>query len=346
MPRSDPASRPPIAWLRDYADVRDEVRQMAAPATMTAVGSDRYGPPEVLRARRVQTPSPRPDEVRIRIVASAVTASDIYIRSANLPARVQVPFRVMMGVTKPRRPILGFVFSGVIDEVGPKTSRFNPGDAVFGGTGFRLGAYAEYRCMIETDSRMHGCLAVKAANITHEEATAAFYGGLLALQYVDKGQVHAGQNVLVYGASGTSGTLAVQYAQSLGARVTAVCGPNNADLVRSLGAEQVLDYTQQDSPPPGAAYDLFLDSVGRSKSSPLKTACRRALAPGGRCVSIDDGDLELSSPRLETITALVEAGTLTPVLGRTYPLDRIVEAHQFVETGHKRGGVAVSVQPP
>jgi NADPH:quinone reductase-like Zn-dependent oxidoreductase len=200
--------------------------------------------------------------------------------------------------------------------------------------------------MIETDSRVHGCLAAKPANLTHEEATAAFYGGLLALQYVDKGEVQPGQDVLVYGASGTSGTLAVQYARSLGAHVTGVCGPNNVDLVRSLGAGQVLDYTRVDAPPPGARYDLVLDSVGGLKSSPLKHACRNALAVGGRYVSIDDGDLELSSARLQQVTALVEAGTLTPVLGRTYPLDRIVDAHRFVESGHKRGGVAVSIQPP
>jgi NADPH:quinone reductase-like Zn-dependent oxidoreductase len=319
---------------------------MAAPATMTAVGSDRYGPPEVLRARQVPTPSPGPDELRVRIVASAVTASDIYIRSANLPARVQVPFRLMMGMTKPRRPILGFVFSGVIDEVGPQTSRFTPRDAVYGGTGFRLGAYAQYRCMIETDSRIHGCLAVKPDNLTHEQATAAFYGGLLALQYVDRGHVQPGQHVLVYGASGTSGTIAVQYARSLGARVTGVCSTKNIDLVRSLGAEEVLDYTRVDTPPAGTRYDFVLDSVGRYKSSSLKQACRRALTPGGRYVSIDDGNLELNSPRLEHLTALVQAGTLAPVLGATYPLDDIVDAHRFVEAGHKRGGVAVAIQPP
>lgn len=319
---------------------------MSAPVTMTAVGSDRYGPPEVLRARQVPTPSPGPDEVRIRIVASAVTASDIFIRSANLPARVQVPFRLMMGVRKPRRPILGFVFSGVIDEAGRQVSRFTPGDAVYGGTGFRLGAYAQYRCMIETDSRVHGCLSVKPDSLTHEQATAAFYGGLLALQYVDRGHIQPGQDVLVYGASGTSGTMAVQYAHSLGARVTGVCSTKNIDLVRSLGADQVLDYTRVDTAPPGARYDVVLDSVGGYKSSPLKQASRKALTPDGRYVSIDDGNLELSSRRLEQLTALVDAGTLAPVLGATYPLDGIVEAHRFVETGHKRGGVAVSIRPP
>jgi NADPH:quinone reductase-like Zn-dependent oxidoreductase len=319
---------------------------MAAPHTMTAVVSDKYGPPEVLRVCEIPTPSPRADEVRIQIIASAVTASDIFIRSANLPARLQVPFRLMMGVTKPRHPILGFVFSGVIDEAGSRTSRFKPGHEVYGGTGFRLGAYAEYRCMIDTDSRMHGSLAVKPGNVTHEQATAAAYGGLLALQYVDRGDIQPGQDVLIYGASGTSGTMAVQYARSLGARVTGVCSTRNIDLVRSLGAEHVLDYTRVDTPPPGARYAFVLDSVGTGKSSRLKQACREALAPEGRYVSISDGNLELSSRRLEQVTALVESGTVTPVLGATYPLLDIVEAHRFVEAGHKRGGVAVSIQRP
>jgi NADPH:quinone reductase-like Zn-dependent oxidoreductase len=252
----------------------------------------------------------------------------------------------MMGVTKPRHPILGFIFSGVVDETGPQISRFKAGDAVYGGTGFRLGAYAQYRCMIETDSRVHGCLAIKPDNTTHEQATAAVYGGLLALQYVDRGGIQPGQNVLIYGASGTSGTLAVQYARSLGARVTGVCSTSNIDLVRSLGAEEVLDYTRVDAPPSGTRYAFVLDSVGASKSSPLKRACRNALEPDGRYVSIDDGNLDLSSSRLDQVRALVESGTISPVLGATYPLDNIVEAHRFVEAGHKHGGVAISIQRP
>jgi NADPH:quinone reductase-like Zn-dependent oxidoreductase len=210
-------------------------------------------------------------------------------------------------------------------------------------TGFRLGAYAEYRCMIESDSRRHGCLARKPANLTHEEATAAVYGGSLALQYVDRGKIKPGDDILVYGASGTSGTIAVQYAKSLGAHVTGVCGTHNLDLVTSLGADDVLDYTRVQEPPPGARYTVVLDSVGGLKSSKLKTACRQALAPGGRYVSIDDGDLQLSFERLDRLTTLIESGALSPVLGRTYPLSEIVEAHRFVERGHKRGGVAVSI---
>lgn len=281
--------------------------------------------------------------MRIRILASAVTASDIFIRSAHVKASLQIPFRLMMGLTRPRHRIAGFVFSGVIDETGAQATRFQPGDEVYGGTGFRLGAYAEYRCMIESDSKMHGCLARKPRNLSHEEATAAAYGGLLALQYVDKGRIRAGDEVLVYGASGTSGTLAVQYAQRLGARVTGVCSTRNIDLVRSLGADEVLDYTRVDAPPSGATYAFVLDSVGGLKSSRLKHACRQALAPGGRYVSIDDGNLELSSARLEQLTGLVESRTLSPVVGATYRLSEIVDAHRSVEGGHKRGGVAVAI---
>lgn len=310
---------------------------------MKAVVSDRYGPPEVMRVSRVPKPSPKPGEVRVRIAASAVTASDIFIRSARVTPRLQVPFRLMMGLTKPRHPILGFVFSGVIDETGGRISRFEPGDAVYGATGFRLGAYAEYRCMIESDSRLHGCLASKPDNLTHEEATAAAYGGLLALQYAERGNIKPGDDVLVYGASGTSGTIAVQYAKSLGAIVTGVCSTRNIDFVESLGADEVLDYTRVDAPPPGARYAFVLDAVGGLKSSKLKGASKGALTPRGKYVSIDDGNLQLDSGRLEQLRKLVESGTLSPVVGRTYSLDEIVEAHRFVEGGHKRGGVAVSI---
>ena len=316
---------------------------MTRTTTMKAVACARYGPPEVLRFVEVPVPSPTPEQVRIRIHAAGVTMSDIFIRSARVAPLLQIPFRLMMGITRPRAPVLGFVFSGVIDQVGARITRFKPGDEVYCTTGFSLGAYAEYRCMAETDSRNHGCLAVKPGNLTHEEATAAAYGGLLALQYCDKGGIKAGDSVLIYGASGTSGTIAVQYAREAGARVTGVCGPGNADLVRSLGADEIIDYTRTDAPPPGARYDFVLDSVGGVKSSPLKKAVRRALKPGGSYVSIDDGDMLLESARLDQIRALVESGAITPVLGHTFPIEEIVEAHRLVESGHKRGGVAVSI---
>lgn len=311
--------------------------------TMKAVTCTRYGPPEVLRLVEAPIPSPTPDQVRIRILAAAVTMSDVFISSACVSPLVQIPFRLMMGLTKPRAPIVGFAFSGVIDRVGARTTRFQPGDEVYGTTGFSLGAFAEYRCTLETDSRTHGCLALRPRNITHEEATAAAYGGLLALQYCDQRGVRAGDEVLVYGASGTSGTIAVQYARHLGARVTGVCGPRNAEFVRSLGADAIIDYTQADAPPAGARYDLVLDSVGGKKVSPLKRAVKGALEPGGAYVSIDDGDMRLESARLDQMRALVEAGAIRPVVGDVFPIEAIVEAHRLVASGHKRGGVAVTI---
>jgi NADPH:quinone reductase-like Zn-dependent oxidoreductase len=310
---------------------------------MKAVACPKYGPPEVLRLVDVPVPSAAPDQVRIRIHAAGVTMSDIFIRSAHVGPLLQVPFRLMMGITKPRAPIVGFVFSGVIDQAGTETTRFKLGDEVFCTTGFSLGAYAEYRCMAETDSKDHGCLALKPSNLTHEEATAAAYGGLLALQYSDKGGIAADDEVLIYGASGTSGTIAVQYAKHLGARVTGVCGPNNVDLVKSLGADEVIDYTKTDAPPSGSHYDLVLDSVGPGKSSPLKKAIKTALNPGGSYVSIGDGDMLLESARMDQIRELVENKAIMPVLGHTFRLEDIVEAHRLVESGHKRGGVAITI---
>jgi NADPH:quinone reductase-like Zn-dependent oxidoreductase len=310
---------------------------------MKAVTCPKYGTPEVLRLTEVPVPSPRSDQVRVRIHAAAVTMSDIFIRSARVRPLLQIPFRLMMGITKPRAPIVGFAFSGVIDQVGERIARFKAGNEVYGTTGFSLGAYAEYRCMAETDSTNHGCLALKPHNITHAEATAAAYGGLLALQYCDKGNIKAGDEVLIYGASGTSGTIAVQYARHLGAHVTGVCGPHNVDFVKSLGADQIIDYTKADRPPSGALYDFVLDSVGGVKSSPLKRAVKKALKPGGSYVSIDDGNMLLESARLDQIRELVEAGAIKPVLGHTFPLDKIVEAHRLVESGHKRGGVAITI---
>ena len=316
---------------------------MAEQTSMRAVSCPKYGPPEVLRLVDVPVPSPTPDQVRIRIHAAGVTMSDVFIRSARVGPLLQIPFRLMMGITRPRAPIVGFVFSGVVDQVGANVARFEPGDEVYCTTGFSLGAYAEYRCMGVADSKNCGCLALKPRNITHEEATAAAYGGLLALQYADKGAIREGDDVLIYGASGTSGTLAVQYAKHLGARVTGVCGLHNVDLVKSLGADEIIDYTRSDTPPAGARYDFVLDSVGGVKSSPLKEAVKAALKPAGSYVSIDDGDLLLESARMDQIRELVEVGAIAPVLGHTFPLEEIVEAQRLVESGHKRGGVAVTI---
>ncbi len=309
---------------------------------MRAVVCPRYGGPEVLELRDVPKPSPRDDEVCIRITATAVTASDLFIRGSRIPLRFRIPMRLMIGVMRPRRSIIGLVLAGEIESVGRDIRRFKPGDHVYGLTGFNLGAYAEYTCMKETDST-HGCLALKPANVTYEEATAAAYGGLLALQALETGDIRRGQRVLVYGASSTSGTIAVQYAKHLGAHVTAVCGTANVELAQSLGADAVIDYTKVDALASGEQYDVVLDAVGKAKTSKLKESCRAHVSGAGRYVSIDDGSLLLDSGRLTRVKELVEAGAIRPVVDRCYPLDDIAEAHRYVEHGHKRGGVAITV---
>jgi NADPH:quinone reductase-like Zn-dependent oxidoreductase len=309
---------------------------------MKAIICTRYGPPEVLQLREVEKPTPKDDEVLVKIHATAVTDSDIFIRSSQIPIRFRIPMRLMIGLTKPRKSIIGLVLAGEIESIGKDAKRFRIGDQVYGLTGFGLGAYAEYKCMKETDST-HGCLAIKPINISYEEATAAAYGGLLAFQYVEKGNIQRGQKVLIYGASGTSGTMAVQLANYLGAEVTGVCSSINLELVKSLGAKAVIDYTKVDTLDPGVEYDFVLDAVGKTKTSKLKVASKKALAPKGRYVSISDGSLILDSKRLASIKELVEAGHVKPIIDRCYRFEEIVEAHRYVGKGHKKGGVAISI---
>jgi len=302
----------------------------------------KYGPPEVLQLRDLAKPRPKDDEVLIKIRAAGVTMSDIYIRGSQIPLRMRIPMRLMLGLTKPRNPVLGEVLAGEIESVGKAVTRFKAGDAVFGLTGFGMGAYAEYKCMSERDSK-RGCLALKPANISFEEATAVAYGGLLAFQSMEQGNIRSGQDVLVYGASGTTGTTAVQFAKALGARVTGVCGPSHLDMVKSLGADEVIDYTREDRLSPGRRFDFVLDAVGKSRTSNLKDACKKALAPRGKFVSIDDGALRLDSWRLAAVAERVEAGQIRPVIDRCFRFEELAEAHRYVEQGHKQGGVAVTL---
>jgi NADPH:quinone reductase-like Zn-dependent oxidoreductase len=309
---------------------------------MKAIICTKYGPPEVLQLSEVTKPAPKEDEILIEVKASAVTASDIFIRSSNIPLRFRIPMRLMIGIFKPRKKIIGLVFSGRVISAGPQIKRFSPGDEVYGMTGFNLGTYAEYTCIKETDSTT-GCVSIKPQNISFEEATSAVYGGSLALQYMDMGNIKAKQNILIYGASGTSGTIAVQYGKYLGANVTAVCSGKHIDFIKSLGADQVIDYTNTDTLDDNTKFNFILDSVGKIKKSKLKDNCKKALLNGGKYVSIDNGALKLSSKRLDSLTGLIEKGKIKPVVDKIYPLEEIVEAHRYVEKGHKLGGVAITI---
>jgi NADPH:quinone reductase-like Zn-dependent oxidoreductase len=310
---------------------------------MKAFICTKYGPPEVLQMKEVDKPAPKDNEVLIKIHSTAVTASDIFIRAAQVSMLLFIPMRIMMGLTKPRKSIIGIVLAGEIEATGKNIKRFKTGDQVYGITGWGLGAYAEYKCMNEKDSKQ-GCLAIKPSNISYDEATVAAFGGLLAFQFLGKGNIQQGQNVLIYGASGTSGTIAIQLAKELGAKVTGVCSTTNMEFVKSLGADVVIDYTKEDSLAPGVTYDFILDAVGKRKTSKLKDACKKALAPGGKYVSIDDGNLLLDSSRLDFIKELIEAGRIKPIIDRCYSFDDIVEAHRYVERGHKKGGVVIKVK--
>lgn len=301
-----------------------------------------YGAPEVLQIKEVSKPKPKNNEVSIKIHASAVTASDIFIRGLDMPWKFRILIRLTMGWIKPRMGIIGIVLSGEVESIGKKVTKFKPGDQVYGLTGYRLACYAEYTCVKEKDSII-GAINHKPKNLTHEESTAAAYGGLLALQYLEKGNVKSGDKVLIYGASGTSGTIAVQIAKQMGAHVTGVCSTKNLGLVKSLGADAVIDYTTQNKIPNGTKYNFVLDAVGKAKTSILKIACKNALLAGGKYVSIDNGDLKLDADRLSRLKNLFEEGTVKPIIDRVYTLDQIAQAHAYVGKGHKVGGVAIKI---
>ena len=309
---------------------------------MKAIICIRYGPPDVLKIVEYKKPVPKDDEVLIKIYATSVTNSDIFIRSSNIPLKFRIPMRIMIGITRPRNEIIGEVFSGEVVQIGSKIKRFHVGDQVYGLTGLSLGAYADYKCMKEIDSKQ-GCIALKPKNISFEEATSAAYGGLLALQYLEKGNIQPKQKVLIYGASGTSGTIAIQYAKHLGAEVTGVCSAKNTQFVKSLGADKTLDYTNEDSISKLEVYDFVLDSVGKRKTSELKEACKLSIANKAKFVSIDDGSLILNSERLNKIRELVESKRITPINDKCYPFEQIIDAHRYVELGHKKGNVAITV---
>jgi NADPH:quinone reductase-like Zn-dependent oxidoreductase len=303
-----------------------------------AVVCTRYGPPEVLRVEELATPVPRQNEVRIRILATAVTSSDCYVRGLNLSPAYRIMGRLALGWNAPRQPVLGMVLSGEVDSVGPDARSFGVGERLFGFNRHRFGTYAQYVCWPE-----HGLLATRPANLSDEEAAAIPYGGLLALHFLRKANVRAGQRVLIYGASGAVGTSAVQLARHFGAEVTGVCSTANLDLVASLGATTVVDYTREDFTDKAERYDLILDAVGKRKSAAALRRCRRVLAPGGACVSVDDGRPNLRREDLLMLGELATKGEIAPVIDRTYALDDIVEAHRYVDNGHKRGNVVVAV---
>jgi len=276
--------------------------------------------------------------VRIRILATAVTSSDCYVRGLDLSPAYRIMARLALGWSAPRQPVLGMVLSGEVDSVGPDARSLEVGERVFGFNRHRFGTYAQYVCWPED-----GLLATRPANLTDDEAAAIPYGGLLALHFLRRANIRAGQRVLIYGASGAVGTSAVQLARHFGAEVTGVCSTANLDLVASLGATTVIDYTREDFTDRAERYDLIFDAVGKRKSAAALRRCRQVLAPGGACVSVDDGKPNLRREDLVLLGELATEGEIRPVIDSTFALDDIVEAHRYVDNGHKRGNVVVAV---
>jgi NADPH:quinone reductase-like Zn-dependent oxidoreductase len=305
---------------------------------MRAVVCTRYGPPEVLHIGELATPVPRKNEVRIRIRATAVTSSDCYVRGLRLSPVYKIMGRLALGWNAPRQPVLGMVLSGVVDAVGPDVRLFEVGDRVFGFNKSRFGTYAQYVCWPED-----GLLATQPANLSDEETAAIPYGGLLALSCLRRADIRPAQRVLVFGASGAVGTSAVQLARHLGAEVTGVCSAANVELVTSLGATRVIDYTAEDFTEGVERYDVIFDAVGKRKSAAALRRGRRVLVPGGVCISVDDGSPKLWREDLVLLGELAARGDIRPVIDRTYSLDDIVDAHRYVDIGHKRGNVIISV---
>jgi NADPH:quinone reductase-like Zn-dependent oxidoreductase len=324
---------------------------------MRAVVYDRYGPPDVLRIEEVEQPVPKNDEVLIKIHATLVTRSDVHTREANRSSGLLTSAisRVVSGVRRPRQPILGTDLAGVVEAVGAAVSEFAVGDEVFGSTGFRFGAHAEFICVKESAR-----IAPKPAGMTFEQAAAVCDGGLNALWCLRVADLHKGQRILIYGASGAIGTAAVQLAKAFGADVAAVCNTKNLELVRALGADPVIDYTQEDFTKNGETYDVIFDAVGKHSFR----RCEGSLKRGGSYLATDGfTNLVLSfwTSRFEDkkvlfklpprytrqdvffLKDLIEAGRYRAVIDRTYPLEDVVEASRYVETEQKTGNVVLIV---
>jgi len=308
---------------------------------MKAVLWTAYGPPEVLKIGELPVPEPKRGQVRIKMHATSVTYSDTFVRGLAIKPGIRFVARLFLGFRRPTRwPVLGIVVTGEIDRVGAGGTSFREGDQVFGMNPFGAGAYAEYVCM-----KAGKLLAIKPANLTYREAAAIPYGGLLALHFLRAAGVAEGMKVLIYGASGATGSSAVQLAKHFGAHVTGVCSAQNLDLVTSFGADAVIDYTSQDFTTLGNRYDVVFAAIGGRYQPPSEEQCRSVLAPGGRYVTVDGWNPKMTRERLEELRGLAEAGALRAVIDRCYSLDDVAEAHRYVETKRKRGNVVIEIAP-
>ena len=329
---------------------------------MKAIVWTKYGPPDGLKLQEVEKPTPKENEILIRIHATTVTAGDCELRSLKLPLFLSLPTRIYTGLIRPTRvKIIGQELAGEIESVGKDVKQFKKGDQVFASTGFGSGTYAEYVCLPEEPGDMDGVLAIKPANMTYEEAAAVPVGGLEASHFLRKANIQSGERILVNGAGGSIGTVAVQLAKYYGAEVTGVDSTEKLEMLHSIGADHVIDYTREDFTKSGETYDVIFDVIGKSSFS----RSLRSLKQNGRYLLANPGLSHMirglwtwargskkvisgsASPKIRDLIflkELVEAGKIKTVIDRRYPLEQIVEAHRYVETGHKKGNVVITVK--
>jgi NADPH:quinone reductase-like Zn-dependent oxidoreductase len=308
---------------------------------MRAVVCTRYGPPEVLQIQEVERPVQKDNEVLIKIYATSVHRGDSRMRGLDIPGPgwQKLLARLFLGIRKPRNAILGMELSGRIEAIGKNVSRFKAGEEVFASTVWSgFGAYAEYKCMPED-----GALTLKPNNMSHAEAAVIPSGGITALGIVKMANIQAGETVLIYGASGSVGTFAVQLAKAFGAEVTGVCSTSNLELVDSLGADHLIDYTKEDFTRRDEKYDVVFDAVDKCPPAEAK----KSLKPNGTYLNVDTSSDKIKKKDvnllLEELKKFIEAGKLKAVIDRTYSIEEIVEAHRYVDTGHKCGNVAITI---
>jgi NADPH:quinone reductase-like Zn-dependent oxidoreductase len=304
---------------------------------MKAIVCTKHGPPDVLQLRELDKPIPERNEVLIKIHATTVTSGDAVLRKlTTIQFLLMWPLaRFIFGIKNQRKKILGHELAGEIEALGRDVTRFHKGDAVFGTTGFRGGAHAEYICLPED-----AVLTRKPAAMTYKEAAAVPVGGICALYLLQKGNIKRGQQVLVYGASGSIGSYAIQIAKSFGANVTGVCSSKNFELVKSLGAETVIDYTKEDFTQGNKTYHLIFDTVGKVSAA----QCKRVLKKAGRFISTHSSPVKEKPEHLIYLKELIEAGKIKPVIDRCFRLEDIARAHRYVDTGHKKGNVVITME--
>jgi NADPH:quinone reductase-like Zn-dependent oxidoreductase len=316
---------------------------------LKAAVCDRYGPPEVVQIREVPTPAPADGEVLIKAAATTVNSGDARVRALRVPRGLGLAVRLRFGLTRPKQPIFGFEVAGQVEALGTEVTRFQRGDRVVASRDLHLGCHAEYVTVSE-----QGAIATIPDTLTEQDTVALCFGGATALHFFDRGQVAAGENVLINGASGAVGTMAVQLAKHRGAEVTGVCSAANAELVRSLGADHVIDYTAEDFTRNGQRYDVIMDNQGKATYARVKGS----LAPGGRVLmiygdllptiaaswqkAVVSGTARPTADHLRTVVSLAEQSVLKPVIDSVLPFAQIVEAHRRVDTGHKVGSVVLT----